>query len=417
MNVLLLTVDGLRADHAGPASRVRTPAMKWLAQEGVLFTQAVTPATAEAPPIAALMTGRHPLSTGFLVDGQRLLSRLPGDGALIPTLSGAFAAEGYATGAFVSSAALDGRDSGLARGFGVYDDEIEDGIRGSARLALPTLLRWSAAFGDVTPPATTVLRPAALTFERFDRWLSYHYRENFFAWVHLAEPRISFLAGSEDESALVDPFPGELGRAMGARVANLDAMLASVFRSFEADGLLDNTLIVVVGSRGLVPGARPTVDEGWIHVPALLYGRVIEGPIVVDQQVRLQDLAPTLLSLAGFPRSTFGDGNSLVPLLEGRSMPASQAISVGPPRGGPDCAVSLRTPEWKFLRDSAGVQHWYELARDPRELIDRKEERAKELDAASRSLEQVLGGVWPRAHRPALDPGRAGQLRALDAAR
>ncbi|MEE2828542.1 MAG: sulfatase-like hydrolase/transferase [Myxococcota bacterium] len=417
MNVLLVTVDGLRADHAGPGSRVRTPAMRWMAQEGVRFTQAVTPATAEAPPVAALMTGRHPLSTGFLVDGQSLASRLPGEGTGIPTLAGIFAAEGYATGAFVSSAALDGRDSGLARGFGVYDDEIEEGLRGSARLALPTLLRWSGGFGQATPSATTVLRPAALTFERFDTWLSYHYRENFFAWVHVAEPRIPFLAGTEDDSALVDPFPGERGHAMGARVANLDAMLASVFRSFESDGLLQNTLIVVVGSRGLVPGARPTVDEGWVHVPALLYGRALEGPIVVEQQVRLQDLAPTILSLAGFPRSTFGDGTSLVPLLRGRSMPAPQAISVGPPRGGPDCAVSLRTPQWKFLRDSAGVQHWYELDEDPRELIDRKEDRPKEFEAAARSLEQVLGGAWPRARRAALDPGRASQLRALDAAR
>jgi hypothetical protein len=416
MNLLLITVDGLRFDHAGPGARIRTPAINWLAKEGVQFTQAVSPSSAEAPPVAALMTGRHPLSLDMLVDGQPLPGRIPGTNTSVPTLATKLRSEGYATGAFVSSAALDGQASGLGRGFSVYDDAMDEPLRGAANLALPTLLRWSASWGN-TPGAVTVLRPAAMTLQRFDTWLAYHYAGSFFGWVHLDDPRVPFLAGSDDPQALVDPFPGEAGRASGARVALLDEMLTSLFRSLEADGLLKSTLIAVVGTRGMVPGARPSVDEGWVHVPVFLFGKGLEGPLVIEDQIRLQDLAPTLLSMVGFRHGRLGDGKTLVPLLSGQEMPTTEALSVGPPRGGPNSPVALRGSDWKFVRDSSGVERWYEIDSDPRELVDRREENAERAEAVSTQLRKVFGGEWPRPHRAPIDPGRKAQLRALEAAR
>jgi len=417
MNLLLITVDGLRADHAGPGARVRTPAMNWLAKEGVQFTQAFSPSPAEAPPLAALMTGRHPVALDMLVDGQPLPARLPGTNTSVPTLATVLGGEGYATGAFVSSASVNGRASSLDRGFSVYDDSTGEKFPGASHLSLPTLWRWSESLGGATPSATSVLRPAALTLQRLDTWLAYHYSGSFFAWLHLADPRVPFLEGSDDPSMLVDPFPGEAGHASGARVAQLDAMLAALFRSLESDGLLANTVVAVVGSRGMVPGARPSVDEGWVHVPVFVFGKGIEGPIVVDAPVRLQDLAPTLLSMVGFRRGRFGAGKSLVPLVAGQEMPPIEALSVGPPRGGANIPVSLRGGDWKFVRDSSGVEHWYEIDSDPRELVDRREKYEERADKVSAELKRVFGGDWPRPRRDPLGPGRRGELRALEAAR
>ena len=417
MNLLLITVDGLRADHVGPGARVRNPAMTWLAREGARFTNAISPSPAEAPPVAALMTGRHPLALGMLVDGAVLPRTLAGTNTSVPTLASTLRREGYATGAFVSSAALAGRASGLDRGFSVYDDRIDESIVGSGLLGLPTLLRWTETFGGGTLPATTVLRPAALTLDRFDTWLSYHYAGNFFGWLHLADPRISFLAGEAEAADLVDPIPGEAGRASAARVVQLDTMLVSLFRGLERDGLLENTVIAIVGSRGLVPGARSSVDEGWIHVPVLLFGKGIEGPITVEQAVPLQDLAPTLLSMVGFRHGKFGGGETLVPLLTGKDRPEAPALSIGPPRGGPHSPVALRGEDWKFVRDSAGVEHWYDVKNDPRELIDLKAKKSARVKRVAKELLLSFGGEWPRPTRAQLDPGRRAELRALEAAR
>ena len=316
-NVLLITVDGLRADHVGAGARVRTDSLGWMARKGVLFSQATTPSTADGPAVAALLTGRHPLASGFLADGQTLPERVPASGKELKTLAQEFDEEGYATGAFVSSAALDARATGLDRGFAVYDDGIGTEWRGLRRLAVPALFDLIRA-GDSKPASgTDVLRPSAMTLLRFEYWLAYHYRQNFFAWVHVADPRMPFLYAEQATVDLIDPLPGDAGRAHAGRVVQLDEILGELFKALEEDGLLEWTLIVVAGTRGYVPGGRPTVDESWLQVPVLMYGPGLEGGAVIADQVRLEDLAPTILSSAGFRRARMGDGQSLVPLLEG----------------------------------------------------------------------------------------------------
>jgi len=416
-NILLITVDGLRADHAF-GGRVRTPTLRWLSRKGVSFTQATTSSTADGPSVAALMTGRHPLSTGYLADGQRLPSRDPATGRDLPTLAEVLRDEGYATGAFVSSAALDGRNSGLSRGFEVYDDGIGTRRPGWRRLAGPTLLRWFRHSGGRTPDGSTVLRASAESFIRFEYWLAWHYRENLFGWVHVADPRMPFLYAEVDPKIdLVDPLPGDAGRSHGARVVQLDTILGEVFEALEDDKLLERTLVVIVGTRGYVPDGRPPVDEAWTHVPVFLYGPGLEGGVAFEQQIRLEDLPATILSAAGFRRARMGDGISLVPMMEGRATDAARAISVGPPRADGSCPVAVRTPERKLVREASGKQSWYELDSDPKELRDRAEQSADEVERVGGELSELLGRDVPRASVPPLDPGAAAELRALDASR
>ncbi|MCP4869928.1 MAG: sulfatase-like hydrolase/transferase [Proteobacteria bacterium] len=414
-NVLVISVDGLRVDHIG--ERVRTPTLRHLSKKGVVFSQAVTMSTADGPSAAALMTGRHPLATGFIADGQSLPDRVPGSGKVLETLAGEFAEEGYVTGAFVSSAALDGGATGLDRGFGVYDDGVGVHRPGIKPLALPTLRRWASTSGGRTPNGYQVLRPSAETLLRFEYWLAWHYRENLFSWVHLADPRMPFLGADVGAVDLLDPLPGDSGRAHSSRVVQLDAILGELFEALEEDKLLERTLVVIVGTRGYVPDGMPTIDEPWVHVPLIMYGAGLEGGVVVDRQVRLIDLPATILSAAGFRRARMGDGTSLVPMLEGRAVPDSPAISVAPPRADGRCAVSVRTPETKYTRDGGGKAGWYLLPDDPRELRNRIDDYREEATKAGDGLSDLLGREVPLASIPPADPGRAADLRALKANR
>ena len=111
-NVLLITVDTLRADHLGCYGRkeARTAAFDALAQRGALFEQAYTPAPMTLPAHATMMTGLAPPQHGARVNGEHRL----GEG--IPTLAEQLSAAGYRTGAFVAAFVLAER-FGLARGF------------------------------------------------------------------------------------------------------------------------------------------------------------------------------------------------------------------------------------------------------------------------------------------------------------
>jgi arylsulfatase A-like enzyme len=415
-DVLLITVDGLRFDHAGTRSRVRTPAMRWLAENGVEFSQAVTPSTAEVPAAGALLTGRHPLSTGLLADGRALPRRMPITGKELLTLPEIFSREGYSTAAFVSSSALDGLETGLARGFDVYDDGLSPGPRGAHRLALPQLRSWVASAG-VVPSARGLLRPSAQTVVRYSEWLDRHYRENTFVWLQLSDPRIPFVNPGLREDALLDPIPGEAGAAFGGRVSGLDLVLEELFQGLETDGLMERTVVIVVGQRGWAPGGRrPGVTDAWVRVAWIMYGPGIPKGLRIDRQARLEDLPATVLSAAGFHRSMLGDGRSLMPLMAGRDLAPVPAIIVGTPRRDGKAPVALRTPTSKYVRTPKGGAAYHDLRNDPREITDVAAENPGETAAAATLLDKTLGRFVPVAVVPPLDPGRELVLRGLEAA-
>ena len=122
-NVLLLTLDTTRADALGAfgGKGVHTPRLDTLAARGVRWTQGIASTPLTLPAHASLLTGLAPPEHGVEVNGTTVLA------GNVPTLAGAFAARGYATAGFVASRILD-RQFGLARGFGHYDDQVQDEI-------------------------------------------------------------------------------------------------------------------------------------------------------------------------------------------------------------------------------------------------------------------------------------------------
>ena len=73
-NLLLITIDTLRADHVGAYghSRARTRALDGLAKGGALFERAYAAAPITLPSHATLMTGRYPPGHGSRDNGLRV---------------------------------------------------------------------------------------------------------------------------------------------------------------------------------------------------------------------------------------------------------------------------------------------------------------------------------------------------------
>src|SRR6266478_6405897 len=119
-NVLLITIDTVRADHLGcyGYKAIETPHLDALAAAGVRFANAYTPVPITLPAHTVMLTGTYPMQTGIHdFSGNRL-------NASQPTLATLLHAKGYTTGAVLGSAVLDSR-FGLNRGFDFYYDHFD----------------------------------------------------------------------------------------------------------------------------------------------------------------------------------------------------------------------------------------------------------------------------------------------------
>jgi arylsulfatase A-like enzyme len=118
-NVLLVTIDTIRADHVGAygASGEATPGIDAFARDGILFEQAIAPAPLTLPSHTTILSGVLPFRTGVRVNGTDRVS------VAVPLLAEAFSEGGHRTAAFVSSLVLR-RATGIGRGFAHYDDDF-----------------------------------------------------------------------------------------------------------------------------------------------------------------------------------------------------------------------------------------------------------------------------------------------------
>ena len=160
-NVLLVTIDTLRADHLHCYGQPlpTSPNIDAFAARSVLFERAIAASGYTGPAHSAIMTSKYPRrnSMGF---SNGLLAL---DG--VETLAEVFRRGGYDTAAFVSNGVL-GTRSGLNRGFDVYDDEF------------PSLESSRGVFE----------RLATQTVERALTWLGTARTKPFFLWVHFQDP-------------------------------------------------------------------------------------------------------------------------------------------------------------------------------------------------------------------------------------
>src|SRR5476651_479068 len=134
-NVLLITIDTLRADHVGAYGSTRgvTPTIDAFATAGVRFERTYAHVPLTLPSHASLLTARYPTSNGVHDNGTFRL----GEGST--TVAEVLRRAGYRTGAFVGAFVLDAR-FGLGRGFDVYGDRygekpVGDAAEGAERRA------------------------------------------------------------------------------------------------------------------------------------------------------------------------------------------------------------------------------------------------------------------------------------------
>ncbi len=391
-NVLLITLDTTRADHLGcygygPA---RTPNIDGLAREGVRFDRVYCPAPLTLPSHASIMTGLYPAAHGVRNNGHALPSG-------IRTLAEILKARGCATAAFVSSFSVDSR-FGLDRGFDVYDD----------------------AFGSGSPFKTqNAERRAEETFARFSLWLGKNGGNRFFAWVHYFDPHLPYDPPSPYKEAFAkEPYDGE--------IAYMDHYVGAVLDRLKEIGALERTLVVVAGDHG--EGFGDKVEQGhgiFLYEETLRVPLILRNPAifprarVVESEVRLIDVAPTILEILGLKDGAGGmSGRSLVPWLEGGSRKDLDSLveSFYPRENfGWSELVGLVSGSWKYIQ--APRPELYDLKSDPGERKDLVASSAGKAGTLKKMLEQELlsagAGAGTTSGRTGVRPEDQERLRSL----
>jgi len=469
-NVLLITIDAMRADRLGCCGNRLglTPNLDRLARDGVVFEKAFASAPWTEVSVGSMFTSLYPSELG-------LLPRARGEGETHyeggvftpqPTLAEVLRGAGYMTAAELANAQIR-RDRGFARGFIRFRNA--DDYYGWRALALPRLGKYETWFVHTSIGARAAARlqrepryyaapevgkqDAERLVRDAEAWLDSRPGAPFFLWLHLMDTHVPY-NGREQSAATRAQFPtppldatpqfykdlilkrigiSDAGKRYlealyndGARHA--DRWLGDLFARLHKAGLYDRTLIVVSADHG-----EEFWDHGGYEHGHSMYDEVLRVPLLIKfprqqyagervrGQVRLLDLLPTVLDVAGLPTPHRVRGQSLVALLREHAMgrDTDQLFAEDTLYGKE--LKALRTSRFKAifhpasremevydLRADPGERH--DLARDPR-VAARLRER---LSSLARESER-RAAWWTRRglKAPALDQESIERLRSI----
>jgi arylsulfatase A-like enzyme len=424
-NFVLITIDCLRADRLHVLGR--DPALMenldGLAAQSTVFANAVAPIATTFPSHSSMLTGLYPRYHGVRWNGEALPVE-------VPTVGEALQSAGYATGAFVAYRAMLFRGQ-LSRGFEVVSDEE----RGTP--------------GEVIRSGADVNRLA------FD-WLVQRDERPFFLWLHYFEPHEPYHPteysreqlpgydgpfaeglsveqlkhGREVREALRDP---ENQRALNAlydgQVLEADRLVGEVLDFLRAEGVFDDTVIMVAGDHGQGLGDHGALSHGsvlWesvLRVPMVIKAAGSQQHRLVSERVGLVDITPTILELTGLEVPDNLQGRSLMPAIEGEALEVIPYFAEV--KGSPQEAVeevdgeASETDRLAVLRGPFKLVVWrdettlYDLSRDPGELNPIAPEEAEGLYTSLDELLKAYAAGMMSAEQIELSEEDLRELRAL----
>lgn len=414
-NLVLVTVDTLRADHLSVYGyhRDTTPGLRRLAEEGLVFRRAHSTMGTTMPAHLSLMTGLLPHQHGYVANHGAMDGGFRSEPGL-RTVAELLVEDGYTTAAFVSGPTV-GRATGLDAGFQHFDQHRVAGATSIAETA----------------------RHSSETANRAIRWLEEGPQEPFFLWVHfwdthepnvprepyasafqadvgvealLAERRVrpEVLAERFSEGELARLFLPEWAVSGGeielppidmdavrdlydrydGDVLAVDAAIGRVLVALHGGGHLERSAVVVTADHGQALGQHDWLEHGRIQQENLRVPLVMRFPPGtalppgtserLDEVVSLVDVMPTVLARLELPAA-----GALAAQATGEDV-----LGVETPRGYAFAQRSVRdrdwepcencdglkyalvTRRWKLYHRPEGADELYDLEADPGELVD-----------------------------------------------
>ncbi|HKS94751.1 MAG TPA: sulfatase-like hydrolase/transferase [Terriglobia bacterium] len=399
-NVVLITIDTVRADHVGCYGdrQAHTPTLDALARQGVLFRTVVTAVPLTLPSHCSILTGTYPTVHGVRDNLGYTLGDSP------PTLASILKQKGYATAAFVGADVLDAK-RGLNRGFDVYsspfrrrmgkDNPLVFNLQELQRRA-EDVIRDALGWMSTRPPGST---------------------KPFFVWIHLYDPHTPYDPPPRFRALVRDPYDGEIAYA--------DYAVGQFFEYLKQHSLYDPTLIVAASDHGESFGEHGEYTHGFfIYDTTLLVPLIIKPPrgsdVVprrVDTPVRTIDIAPTVLQFLGMPAAPSMQGTGLLSLMLGKTATSANSTAYSetyyPNEFGWSVLRAIRSGRFKYI--DAPKPELYDLVNDPREMHNVYETKRPIALELKSQFETLVARITPKEppQRAAVSPADVELLASL----
>jgi choline-sulfatase len=398
-NVLLLTIDTLRADHMGAYGyrRATTPRLDRIAAEGAVFENAWAHAPSTRYSMPAILTGRYPLQVIY----ADIPNQWPGLSDDNTTIAEVLKARGFATGAVLNYWYFDERRR-MNQGFDHYDNQnqrLHRSIPGQG----PAKTRGSSS-REQTDKAVALLDQLG--------------SRRFFLWVHYYDPHFEYERHPDMPgfgSRPMDLYDGEIRYA--------DHHIGRLLDDLARRGLDRRTVIVITGDHGEGFGEHGIDLHGYhlyapqTRVPLIVRVPGLRAGIRPTMPVGHVDILPTLANLAGAAPVPGTAGRSLVDVLAGSAPPdlnrvVFQELSY---EGNHEMrAAASRLCHVIYNISPQSSWEVYRIDGDPGETRDRSGDRRQCAD-----VRQALAAWYDQSEVPAgaaeaLLPGRPSIPRPLD---
>jgi len=435
-NLLLISLDTLRADHLGcyGYERPTSPFIDQWSRSAAVFLDHRGVAPYTLPTHATMFTGLMPKRHGATWSSDRL------DASRTPVLAELLAGAGYVTAAFASGGFLS-HDFGFSAGFDRFsmvdpilsvDDALSSASRG---------IRRERSLHNIDAAAA---------------WIEAHARERWFLFLHSFVIH-EYLAPEEDlalfrvasdevvgadptkylkrEGWIDDPPPPEtiahLRDRYDATIHFADRMLRRLFERLDASGSLDNTVVVITSDHGeeffehgnLMHST--TLYEEMLNVPLIIRLQGGQAGRVIEEPVSQADLTPTLLDLLGLPPLESTDGHSRAGMVRGASGPGPMTPLYAEVNTSQSRRSSLRVGPLKVihgdtssavLRPAPARWQLFDLEQDPGEAHDLTEkfpDRFQQLREDLLRYESFLEARAQKGSRAEISPELLRRLEEL----
>jgi arylsulfatase A-like enzyme len=448
LNVVLITMDAVRADHLSVYGYERdtTPNLRALAREATVYKRAIASAEMTLPTHASIFTGVYASWHGahYAPPSQPYGRPL---GPKYATLAGVLASRGYATLAVAANYAYIQTDFGLDRGFQVFDSKrpvvfseaetpflLREGVRALLGRAFSTAefdmpnRRADEINGDalrLVDRAGQAGKPFFLFLNYMDAHAPYLPPAPFDTRFPGKDPRFTFpeyLALQrevlEGKRTVSGPLRRHLISQYDGGIAYIDTAIGGLISELKRRGVFANTLFIVMGDhgeafgeRGLLEHAVASVDQNQVHVPLMIRYPGASAPAVCDDLVSQVDIMPTVLEELGYPLPAGIQGRSLLSPLPAERFVVTEAF---PQPLAPRLERAIYRGAGKLVISSSGERKYFDLSQDPQEESNRYRPGGLESTPLEAQLDGWIKKIPKRTAAPSqLGDGSLQRLKSL----